>query len=114
MTFTQQDCERALAEMSAQNLAQFLAKLGHTYTVFARDSYEFQGPGVTNPRLLRDFNEVHHRVYAQLSALLMHGEGVFLPEVLASWLCGEGRDDAFQAVAKEAVERCLRKLLGGV
>src|SRR5206468_1553003 len=61
MAFTQEDCEKALAGMSSQTQAQFLAGLGHIYTVFARDSYEFQGPGVTNPRLLRDFNEVHHR-----------------------------------------------------
>lgn len=112
MAFTQEDCEQALAGMSSQTQAQFLAGLGHVYTVLARDSYEFQGPGVTNPRLLRDVNEVHHRLYAQLSALLMHGEGVFPPDVLASWLCGEGRSDAFRAASIEAFERCFRKLPG--
>jgi hypothetical protein len=77
-------------------------------TVYARDAYEFQGPGVTNPRLLRDFNEVHHRIYAQLTGLLMDGKDVFPPDILAVWLCGEGRDDAFRVVSLEVFERCLK------
>ena len=109
MALTQQDCEKALAEMSPKMQAAFLAKLGHAYTVSARESYEFQGPGVTNPRVLRDFNEVHHRVYAQLSALLAQDKGAFPPDVLASWLCGEGKDEAFRTASLNAFEHCLQK-----
>jgi hypothetical protein len=108
MPLTQKGCEAVLAEMTPQRQAQFLTRLGHMYTVYARDAYEFQGPGVTNPRLLRDFNEVHHRIYAQLTGLLMDGKDVFPPDILAVWLCGEGRDDAFRVVSLEVFERCLK------
>ncbi|MYN40348.1 hypothetical protein GTP55_13280 [Duganella sp. FT109W] len=108
MPLNQKDCEKVLAEMTPERQAQFLARLGHMYTVYGRDAYEFQGPGVTKPRLLRDFNEVHHRLYAQLGGLLTRGEGVFSPEVLAIWICGEGRDEEFRVASLDAFERCLK------
>lgn len=108
MSLTQKDCEKILAEMTPQRQAVFLAKLGSMCTVYSREAYEFQGPGVTSPRLLRDFNEVHHRLYAQLSSLLRNGEGVFTADVLAAWIYGEGRDEAFQAASKGVFEHCVR------
>lgn len=110
MPLTQKDCEKFLSEMTPESQAQFLARLGHMYTVYGRDAYEFQGSGVTKPRLLRDFNEVHHRLYAQLSSLLTRGEGVFSADVLAIWLCGEGRDEEFRVASLDAFERCLNNL----
>lgn len=108
MPLTQKDCETVLAGMTPQRQAQFLTRLGHMYTVYARDAYEFQGPGVTKPRLLRDFNEVHHRIYAQITGLLVHGEGVLPPDALAIWLCGDGRSEEFRVVSIDAFERCLK------
>ncbi|MFP5389976.1 MAG: hypothetical protein ACLGI6_00290 [Gammaproteobacteria bacterium] len=112
MTLTQQDCARALADMSTQELALFLARLGHMCTIFAREAYEFQGPGVTDPYLLRDFNELHHRVYSQLAALLRDSQAVFPPEALASWLSGEGRSETFRAAAMNAFESCFMEFSG--
>lgn len=108
MSLTQNDCEKVLADMTPQSQAQFLARLGHRYTVCARDAYEFQGPGITKPGLLRDFNELHHRLYAQLSALATGSVGIFPPDVMAVWLCGEGKDAAFRAACMDAFESCLR------
>lgn len=42
------------------------------------------------PKTFRDFNEAHHRVYAQLSPLLTQDEGVFPPDVLV--LCLSVKD----------------------
>jgi hypothetical protein len=112
MTITQQDCEKVLSDMPAETQAKFLAKLGHFLTVIAREAYEFQGPGVTNPRMLRDFNELHHRIYSQINGLVSNGTANFPPDVLASWLCGEERAEEFQNTCLMAFEQCLQRFKG--
>ena len=107
MSITQEQCERALALMPAQTQAVFLCYLGHKLTVVARSAYEFQGPGVTSPRLLRDLNEIHHRIYPQVRGLITDGKGGFDAESLASWLAGEDRSQELQSVCLWAFEQCL-------
>jgi hypothetical protein len=46
-----------------------LATFGHNLTIAARDTYEFQAPGVRAPQRLRDINEIQHRVLAHILAL---------------------------------------------
>jgi hypothetical protein len=46
-----------------------LATLGHNLTIAARDTYEFQAPGVRAPQRLRDINEIQHRVFSHILAL---------------------------------------------
>ena len=88
---TQQACEKLLSDLSPAEQARFLALLGHELTILGRSSYEFQGPGVTNPRLLRDLNEIQHRVHRQLLSLTSRGETDFAADVLASWLFAENK-----------------------
>ncbi len=88
---TQQDCEQTLASLSAVEQSQLLALLGHELTILGRYAYEFQGPGVTDPRLLRDLNEIQHRVHGQLFSLARCGEPDFPADLMASWLFGEGK-----------------------
>lgn len=107
MSLTQKDCERILEHMSEAEQTAFLARMGHYLTVVGREAYEFQGPGVTNPRLLRDLNELHHRLYAQIRSLTVEGKKDFPADALASWLCGEGKSDEFRAACLFAFERCL-------
>jgi hypothetical protein len=107
MAMTQQDCERILGEMSAPEQSQFLARLGHCLTVVGREAYEFQGPGVTDARLLRDLNEIHHRIYAQLGSLAAAGSQAFPPDVLASWLAAEDKSEQLQQSCLMAFERAL-------
>lgn len=107
MALTQQDCERMLTNIPESEQAVFLARLGHFLTVVARDAYEFQGPDVTNPRLLRDLNEIHHRIYSQIRSLILGSEHCFPPEALASWLSAEGKSKELQAFCLDAFERCM-------
>jgi hypothetical protein len=107
MAMTQQDCERMLGQMSVLEQSRFLSSLGHYLTVVGREAYEFQGPGVTDARLLRDLNEIHHRIYAQLASLASDRGPAFPPEVLASWLAAEDRSEQLQQSCLMAFERVL-------
>lgn len=107
MTITQHDCERILSEMSGLEQTRFLARLGHCLTVVGREAYEFQGPGVTNARLLRDLNEIHHRIYAQIASLASGGAPAFPPDALASWLAAEDKSEQLQQFCLMAFERAL-------
>ncbi len=89
MSRTLADATQVLAAMPPSHQQQFLASLGHWITVVGRLAYEFQGPGVTDPRLLRDLNEIHHRIYAQINSIARDGKPQFDPESMASWLLGE-------------------------
>jgi len=84
-------CEQLLASLSTAEQARLLSYYGHQLTVLARSAYEFQGPGVSDPRLLRDLNEIQHRLLGQLASLSGSGAPEFGPEALASWLLGEDR-----------------------
>jgi hypothetical protein len=61
---------------------QFLAVLAHEITVCARSTYQVGTTGVSDPEILRAFNEVEHRVTASLRDHLRGTEGIPLPTVL--------------------------------
>ena len=91
MESTQQACEQFLAGLSPEMEAQFLCRFGHELTVLARSAYEFQGPGVIDPRLLRDLNEISHCIFAQAASLAAGRNPNFERDILAGWLLGEGK-----------------------
>ena len=98
--------------MPASHQAHFLASLGHWITVVGRGAYEFQGPGVVDPRLLRDLNEVHHRIYAQLASIARDGRPQLDPESMASWLLGEEKPHLQERLAW-AFDETLKRLGNG-
>jgi hypothetical protein len=55
--------------LSPDQQLRVLAAFGHNLTIAARDTYEFQAPGVQAPQRLRDINEIQHRVLAHILAL---------------------------------------------
>ena len=107
MPLTQQDCELALSNMTADEELRFLARYGHWLTVAARGAYEFQAPGVKDPIALRHFNEIHHRVYAQIRDHVVKGVRQIDAESLASWLTGEDQSPDFRAACLWAFEEAL-------
>ena len=91
MAMTQQECEALLSNLTAAEQSQLLPLVGHELTILGRTAYEFRGPGVTNPRLLRDLNEIQHRLLRQLASLARKNEFTFPPDALAAWLFAEGK-----------------------
>ena len=108
MATNQQTCEQFLAALSPTEQARFLSRLGHELTVLARSAYEFQGPGVTDPRLLRDLNEISHRIFSQVASLIADRAPEFEPDMLASWLLGEDKPH-LQARLAAAFDRAVQR-----
>lgn len=113
MPITPKECELAITAMESKEEIQFLAVLGHWLTVVARSTYEFQAPGVKDPITLRDFNELHHRIYAQIRSLSLNGQRELDAEDMTSWLVGEGRPEEFQASCLWAFEQSLQRVRSG-
>ena len=105
---TQQDGEKIVASLSVSEQLLLLSLLGHELTVFGRTAYEFQGLGVVDPRLLRDLNEIQHRIHGQLVSLTRSDIGDFPPEALASWLFGEDKPE-LQMSLSHSFERALQR-----
>jgi hypothetical protein len=62
--------------------ANFLAVLAHELTVSARGTYEVGTNRVLKPELLREFNEIEHRVTASLRSHLRGTAGIPLDIIL--------------------------------
>ena len=113
MPITPSECEQAIAAMSSADEVRFLAILGHWLTVVARGTYEFQAPGVKDPIALRAFNELHHRLYAQLRSLVTTGQRNLDAEDITSWLVGENQSSEFRAGCLWAFEQALQHVRSG-
>jgi hypothetical protein len=111
MPFTHINAIEAIARMAPAEEAKFLARLGHWFTVIARDCYEFQAPGVVNPIKLRQINEIQHRVFAQIAGLVSKGERIFDPVVMVAWLTAEECDIELQDQCLEAFSRVYSRHL---
>jgi hypothetical protein len=110
MTITPQECETLLSGMTDADLTRLLPLFGHELTVIARTAYEFQGPGVTDPRFLRDINEIQHRVFGQLMAIARGNRTDYLPaDVLVSWLLAENKSPRLKLEVTHAFERAIQR-----
>jgi hypothetical protein len=63
------DIKRRFRTLPAEVQLLVLATFGHNLTIAARDTYEFQAPGVRAPQRLRDTNEIQHRLFGHILAL---------------------------------------------
>jgi len=93
MTLTPAQCIHYIDSLAPRAQAEFLALLGHQLTVAAREAYEVRGPGVTNPRWLRDLNEISHRLFPQIAALTAGKPAPFLTDALVEWITAEGNPE---------------------
>ncbi|QYJ72309.1 hypothetical protein K0H59_04425 [Shewanella sp. FJAT-51649] len=98
-----------LDKLDSRQKSVLLLTYGHQLTVMARDAYEFQGPGVNKPRLLRDANEILHRVFQALRELETQADEFFSLQGIAHWIsCDEKEGDIVYA-SKQAFSRALQK-----
>jgi hypothetical protein len=110
MNITPQECETLLSRMEDADLARFLPLFGHELTVIARTAYEFQGPGVTDPRFLREINEIQHRIFGQLMAIGRGNRSSYLPlDVLASWLLADNKTPRLKLEVAHALGRAFQR-----
>ena len=98
---------KELESLSSKEQISLLLTYGHQLSVLARTAYEFQGPGVVKPRLLRDVNEINHRIYPQVKSLISSKSPEFPISEISSWISGEGRNEDTQNASIQAFERAL-------
>jgi len=103
-----EEIQKELDKLDDHKKAMLLLTYGHQLTVMARDSYDFQGPGVNKPRLLRDSNEILHRVFLALRELETKSEKCFSLSGISHWIsCAEKKGDIVMA-SKQAFSRALQ------
>ena len=98
---------KVFESQSTKENISLLLTYGHQLSVLARKAYEFQGPGVDKPRLLRDVSEINHRIYPQVNSLISNQTPEFPFSDITSWISGEGINDNTQNASIQAFERAL-------
>ena len=91
------------------NLVVLLLSYGHELTIQARVGYEFQSTGLTDPRLLRDCNEIQHRVFQALKEIHSGMENRFSLSGLSHWIIATERSNAIQQASIQAFKKALTK-----
>jgi hypothetical protein len=95
-------------QLSADKQMRVLAAFGHNLTIAARDTYEFQAPGVRVPERLRSINEIQHRVLAHILALATQDARRYPDDTLLTIALAEG-DEHLRAQTLWALEDALNR-----
>ncbi len=98
-----------LDELATEERLNLLICYGHQLTIMCREAYEFQAPGVTNPRLLRDANEIHHRVYQTIRELVHVENDGFSVSGISHWISADERSEGIQNASIQAFKWALEK-----
>ena len=81
-----------LASLGAADKSAFLAKLAHAITIAARQTYIAGSSGVEKPELLREANEVQHRVLACLINAIADKPNASFERATAEWVLSHSDD----------------------
>ena len=98
-----------LFEMEDNAKLKFLIKYGHELTIMARSAYAFKSEEVSNPKLLREINEISYRVFQAIKELEENIDEKLSFEGLSHWiLCQEQKLD-IQRVSMDTFNRTIQK-----
>jgi hypothetical protein len=88
---------------------ELLICYGHELTVMSREAYEFQSPEVKSPKLLRDANEIHHRIYQAIRELIGGNLEGFSASGISHWIAAVEKSEQTKNTSAQAFERALTK-----
>jgi hypothetical protein len=108
-----EEAKRRFRGLSTETQLRVLATFGHHLTIAARDTYEFQAPGVRAPQRLRDINEIQHRVFAHIVALVTVDASRYPDDVLLSIVLELG-DEPLRAQSLRALADALQGAPGDI
>lgn len=106
---TLDDCRNVLEPMTRDERVVFLAEYGHELTILARCTYTEKTSGVTHPRLLRELNEIQHRIFNQIISLRRGRDEGYPLDVLVKILLAEHRPalrSSLDTAFARTVENC--------
>lgn len=101
--------QNEIDKLDSHQKSILLLTYGHKLTVMARDAYEFQGPGVDKPRLLRDSNEIMHRVFQALRELETKSDKCFSLSNIAHWISCEEKEGDIVFASKQAFSMAVKQ-----
>ncbi|WP_444912335.1 hypothetical protein [Microbulbifer sp. PAAF003] len=102
--------QKVIDELPDDKKIQLLCNYGHQLTIHARGGYEFQGSGVTDPRLLRDCNEIQHRVFQAVREVAQDSDNQFCLNNVGGWISAEERNETIRTASVQAFQTALAKL----
>jgi hypothetical protein len=101
----------AFAALTPEQQIRFLVTLGHNLTITARSHYASQSPEVANPKGLRAINELQHRLFNHLRALLTPGSFRFPDDLFVASML-DHKDSDLRVACTRAFNDALKKTLG--
>lgn len=97
-----------LESLSDDAKTAYLARVAHTLTICARDTYEFGTEDVLNPQTLRAHNELLHQVIGSIVGRLTGSEEPVESTIEMTHLFGVEQDRVEEVnwALKYALQRC--------
>ncbi|HEX8735637.1 MAG TPA: hypothetical protein VF721_09965 [Pyrinomonadaceae bacterium] len=93
------------SNLSNQERVEFLVRLGHELTIEARDSYEIGTENISNQSKIRRINEIQHRIFLEILALVKRNEKSYPDDVLMRMILEHREDKSFEAGIAQAFKR---------
>jgi hypothetical protein len=101
-----------LESLSDDAKTAYLARVAHTLTICARDTYEFGTEDVLNPQMLRAYNELLHQVIGSIASRLAGSQEQepieYAIEMIDLFGVERERVEEMNWALKYALQRCSR------
>jgi hypothetical protein len=97
-----------LESLSDDEKIALLARIAHTLTICARDTYEVGTENVLNPQILRAYNELLHQVTGSIVSRLAGSEQSVEPtiDMIRSFGIERNRVEEMNWALRYALQRC--------
>lgn len=97
-----------LESLSEDAQTAFLARMAHTLTICALDTYEIGTDNVLNPQILRAYNELLHQVTGSILSRLAGSEESVEPtiDMIRSFGIERNRVEEMNWALRYALQRC--------
>ena len=106
---THSEIDLQLAKLDDHQKMMVLLSYGHELTISARDGYEVQGDSLTKPRLLREINEIMHRIYLAAMEIERKDIGSFSLSSISHWISCEDRNKDLKKESINCFKRALNR-----
>jgi hypothetical protein len=101
---------QAFINRSCAEKVSLLLRLAHELTVIARDTYDRESDGLTNPVRTRTINEVQHRVLSFLISLRENNINRYPDDVLVGIIVDHPEDIELQRQLQEVLSRLVSQV----
>ena len=103
------EIDKLLSNFTEDQKVLVLLAYGHELTISARDGYEVQGDSLTKPRLLREINEIMHRIFPAINEIQTKSVERFSLSSICHWISCEDRNTDLQKESINCFKRALNR-----